>query len=135
MSNQPTPEFLKGRYDAGWKLVALEWERETDAAFGEPQEYPEEVPFGLKISNDGAHLEENSSEWEVLLNMTELIVRDQSLTEMAEELNRRGLRTRTGALWSPIDVFNMLPRLIEVGPRMFTSQKWIERRRSLFTAV
>ncbi len=127
----PTAELIQERRDAGWKIVAIEWERPSkpDEGLGE---IPEEIPFGTQISPDCSHLEENSEEWEVLMEMTEMIVQDQSLTQMADTLNGRGLRTRTGSHWSPISVFNMLPRLIEVGPRMFTSPRWIERRKRLF---
>jgi hypothetical protein len=50
---------------------------------------------------------------------------------VAEELNRRGFRTRAGGDWSPVAVFNLLPRLIEVGPRIFSSEEWIVRRPKL----
>jgi hypothetical protein len=48
--------------------------------------------------------------------MLDLIARDQSVSEVAEELNRAGFRTRRGALWSRTAVFEMLPRLIEAAP-------------------
>jgi hypothetical protein len=33
--------------------------------------------------------------------------------------------------WTPVSVFQMLPRLIEVGPSIFHSAEWEERRRKL----
>jgi len=39
-----------------------------------------------------------------------------------------GYRTRAGKPWSRVAVFNMMPRLIEVGPRIFSSEEWEQRR-------
>jgi hypothetical protein len=69
------------------------------------------------------------------MQMMELIVQDLSVSEVASELNRKGLRTRRGSPWSPVHVFNMLPRLIEVGPKMFSTDEWEQRRERLFRAV
>ena len=71
----------------------------------------------------------------VLVQMMELIVQDYSITLVAAELNKRGLRTRTGSLWTPVSVFNMLPRLIEVGPHIFSSDDWEQRRERLLKMV
>ena len=38
---------LQQRTDEGWKLIALEWEREVESAAGQ---LLAEVPFGLQIS-------------------------------------------------------------------------------------
>ena len=80
-------------------------------------------------------LEENPDEHQVLLLTMELIVQDQRLSQVAEELNKRGFRTRAGFAWNPASVFELLPRLIEAGPRIFTSAEWLERRRSLGVAL
>ncbi len=37
---------------------------------------------------------------------------------------------RDGRPWSRVAVFNMIPRLIEVGPRFFSSEEWEQRRQS-----
>ena len=47
----PTSVYLSKMHDAGWSLVALEWEREVEVS-GLPEEPPvpeatEEIPFGL----------------------------------------------------------------------------------------
>ena len=57
------------------------------------------------------------------------------LPQVAEELNRRGFRTRTGGKWSPVSVFQMLPRLIEIGPRLFSTEEWHQRRERIFRAM
>jgi len=118
---------LQTRQAEGWKLVAVEWERER--ADVEPPPEPEaEVPFGLKVSGDCAHLEEDPSEREVLVAMMELTIQDGPYSFIADELNRRGFRTREGVRWTPVSVFQMLPRLIEVGPQIFHSEEWQRRR-------
>ena len=56
----PTLEHLLERVDAGWKLVALEWEREAAATpIAENQRVLEEIPFGLKVADDCTGLVEN----------------------------------------------------------------------------
>lgn len=128
--------YLREREQRGWRLVALEWETQAEAA-GEPAAAPaaqvalEEPPFGSRIGADAQRLEENPAEMEFLLSMLELIIQDISLSKVAEELNRRGFRTRKGVDWGPVAVFNMLPRLIELTPRLFASAEWIERRKRL----
>jgi hypothetical protein len=63
--------------------------------------------------------------------MMEQIVQDEPLSRVAAELNRRGFRTRQGGAWGPESVFNMLPRLVDLGPRIFSSSEWTTRMRRL----
>jgi hypothetical protein len=58
----------------------------------------------------------------------ELLVQDFSYSSIVSDLNEKGFRTRDGRPWSRVAVFNMMPRLIEVGPRMFSSEEWEKRR-------
>ena len=95
----------------------------------------EEVPYGLRVASDCTRLEEDPDERNVLMQMMEFIVQDRSVSEVATELSRIGLRTRKGSLWSPVDVFNMLPRLIEVGPKIFSTDEWETRRERLLKTV
>jgi hypothetical protein len=60
--------------------------------------------------------------------MMELIIQDGPYSFIAEELNRRGYRTREESQWSPISVFEMLPRLIDAGPRILSSENWHRRK-------
>jgi len=120
------PDEIARRSEEGWKLVAVEWERELPDT--EADRSAEEVPFGLRIASDATRLEENPREQEILALMMELTVQDGPYSLIAEELNRRGYRTRQGMKWTPVSVFQMLPRLIEVGPRIFATQEWQERR-------
>lgn len=127
------PEYLRQRQAAGWRLAGVEWERELDEEPAPPEREPrtEEPPFGVRVGGDCEHLEENPQEMQFLLSMMELIIQDISLTKVAEELTRKGYRTRKGTEWGPVAVFNMLPRLIELTPRIFATEEWIERRKRL----
>lgn len=130
------PAYVKQRETAGWKMVAVEWERvaEAPAIPAPPVEAApniEDAPFGFRVAGDCEHLEQNPAEMEFLLSMMELIIQDISLVKVAEELNRKGFRTRKGAEWGPVAVFNMLPRLIELTPRIFNNEEWLERRKHL----
>ncbi|HUB33380.1 MAG TPA: recombinase family protein [Bryobacteraceae bacterium] len=128
----PTLEQLAGRVSAGWRLVALEWERDAEEDTPEPQQgWGEEIPYGLQISEDGARLVENPAESEIIVLALDMIVEDCPLSKVAEELNRRGCRTRDGGAWTPGALFDLLPRMIQVGPRLFTSEKWLLRRERL----
>ncbi|MGB8772276.1 MAG: hypothetical protein WCC92_21890 [Candidatus Korobacteraceae bacterium] len=120
--------------EQGWKLVAVEWERELPEEAPEPS-LPGEVPFGLQVAKDDPpRLQENPTEREVLFLMMELTIQDGPYSVMADELNRRGYRTRQGMKWTPISVFQMLPRLIEVGPGIFATEEWQQRRARLAKA-
>jgi len=127
-------DYVRQKTEAGWKLVALEWRREIPG--DEAKEVlMEEIPYGLRVAPDCSRLEEDPQERNVLVQMMELIVQDYSITLVASELNKRGLRTRSGSFWTPVSVFNMLPRLIEVGPDIFSSDEWESRRERLLKMV
>jgi len=126
------PEDVKRKTEAGWKLVAVEWERPTPGGPGERASIPEDIPYGSRVANDCLHLEEDPAEMRTLMCMLELIVKDLSVSKMVEELNQQGFRNRGGSRWNPVTVYNMLPRLIEVGPRILSSEEWRERRKLIF---
>lgn len=123
----PGPAELKRRASDGWKLVALVWERHIGPG-GVPASEFEEIPYGLRISEDCQHLVDNPAEKQVLMMAMDLIVEDRPLSQVADALNGKGYRTRNGATWSPASVFELLPRLIDTGPRIFTSRQWIDRK-------
>lgn len=125
LSTPLTPEYLQEKMRAGWRAVAVEWERGDAAATAGALQ--EEVPFGLQVAEDGRHLVEDPAEMEALALMLEQIVADRSLSTVAEELNRQGFRSREGTRWTQVAVFNMLPRLIEVAPRIYSTDEWSER--------
>jgi hypothetical protein len=123
---------MQHKYAAGWRLAALEWERE--AAEDESvatQGNLHELPFGLRVAADCAHLEEDPTEMKALNTMMELIVQDISMQRMADELNRAGFTTRSGQPWTTVSIFQIFPRLIEVTPQIFNEEGWRSRRREI----
>lgn len=135
----PTATYLSRMHDAGWKLVALEWEREIEVPGDAQSELPdeldtagsEEIPFGLRIASDCRHLEDDPQEMETLRFLTEMIVQDVSFKSMADALNVREYRTRDGRPWSAASVFKLTPRLIEVAPRILSGDEWESRKKQL----
>ena len=117
-----TPDYVSQKAKEGWKLTAVEWEREVEEPAADS--LSEEVPYGLRVSADCQHLEENATEKHALILMMDLIVQDAPLSMVAEELNRKGFRTRAGANWTPGSVFDR--------PRIFSSTEWTARTRHLF---
>ena len=128
-------DYVRQKTEAGWKLVAMEWRREVPGDDSKEAVLIEEIPYGLRVASDCSRLEEDPDERTVLIQMMELIVQDYSITLVSSELNKRGLRTRSGGFWTPVSVFNMLPRLIEVGPNIFSSDDWEARRERLLKMV
>ena len=126
-------ELLQQRAEAGWQAVSIEWRRELPGNAPEGSIDTEDVPYGLHLAEDCLRLEVDQEENRVLMQMMELLVQDFAFSSVASDLNEKGYRTREGKLWSPVTVFNMLPRLIEVGPRVFSTEEW-ERRRERFSA-
>src|SRR5260370_39674047 len=115
----PASAYRAKMHDAGWSLVALEWEREVEAS-GQPEEREtssasEEIPFGLRIASDCRHLEDDPLEMQTLKFLAEMIVQDASFTSMADALNVREYRTRDGRPWTAAGVFKLTHRRIEVG--------------------
>jgi Recombinase len=88
------------------------------------------VPYGLRVASDCIHLEEHPDEKLTLMLIMDLIVDDKPLSEIAISLNARGLRTRAGNDWTPVAIFNLLPRTVDAGPHMFTSSAWVEHRQA-----
>jgi Recombinase len=132
ISTFPTLEHLMERKENGWKLVALEWEREAaDAPLTASQAVIEEIPYGLKVADDCAGLVENQFERQVIITALDMIVEDCPLSQIADELNRRGYKTRDDKPWTPSALFVLLPRMIQIGPRVFTSDEWSSRRQRL----
>ncbi len=129
-----TPDLLRQRADAGWQVASIEWRRELpgDAPI---ESRVEEIPYGLRISEDCMRLEIDPEENLVLLQMMELLVQDFPFTSVASDLNEKGYRTREGRRWTAVSVFNMLPRLVEAGPTMFATEEWEARRQHFTKAI
>ena len=130
----PSPEYVQQREAAGWRLVAVEWEREArvePAAESAEVAAGEEIPYGTRIAGDCLHLEDNPAEMQVLNHLAEMVVQDHSYQHMAESLNERTFRTREGKPWTALAVFKLTPRLIEVAPRILSGAEWENRKRQL----
>ena len=124
-----SPEIMRQRTAAGWQLVSLEWRRELPESEA-PSEgaFAEDIPFGLRISDDCQRLEVDLTENRVLMTMMELLVQDFSYSSIVSDLNEKGFRMRNGRPWNRVALFNMTPRLIEVGPRLFSTEEWKKLR-------
>ena len=120
-----SPEVIRQRKAAGWQMVSIEWRREVPESEAPSQgAFSEDIPYGLRISDDCQRLEVDPVENRVLMLMMELLVQDFSYSNIVGHLNEQGFRMRGGRTWSRIAVFNMMPRLIEVGPRLFSTEEW-----------
>jgi hypothetical protein len=124
-----SPEIMRQRTAAGWQLVSLEWRRELPESEA-PSEgaFAEDIPYGLRISDDCQRLEVDLTENRVLMTMMELLAQDFSYSSIVSDLNEKGFRTRNGKPWNRVALFNMTPRLIEVGPRLFSTEEWKKLR-------
>lgn len=118
-------ELLARRRDEGWKPVAVEWERDRDAAGAGPVI---EVPYGLRVSAGGDSLRQDPTEMDVLLRVLADIGEDRPLSEVAASLNAAGLGRRNGKAWTQSAVFELLPRVIEMAPTLYASEAWTARR-------
>jgi hypothetical protein len=124
-----SPEVIRQRTAAGWQLVSLEWRRELPESEA-PSEgaFSEDIPYGLRISEDCQRLEIDPTENRVLVTMMELLVQDFTHSSIVSDLNEKGFRMRNGKPWNRVALFNMTPRLIEVGPRLFSTEEWRKLR-------
>jgi hypothetical protein len=116
----PSPHYLMEKAKKGWTLVALEWEREMDEQEARAMGLSCEVPYGLRIASNSFTLEEDPKEREALTAMLHLMVQD----DLRFSMNQRGFTTRDKKPWTPVSVFEMLPRLVEVAPTILRSDEW-----------
>jgi hypothetical protein len=128
--------IMQQRMAAGWQLVSIEWRRELpgDEAPSEGA-FNEDIPYGLRISDDCKRLEIDTTENQTLIQMMDLVVEDFSFSSIASDLNEKGFRTRDGKLWDQVSVFKMMPRLIEVGSRLSSKEDWKARRQRFSRTV
>lgn len=110
-----TQAALDERARMGWRLTAVVWEHDAEAAaFIEP-------PFGMQVSAGCDGLEENTVEMAALTAMMEAIADDLPMSKVAARMNEQGHRMRSGRPWTQLDVFQMLPRLVDAGPRILAA--------------
>jgi hypothetical protein len=118
-------DLVTQRRAAGWRMVAVEWERDTEAS---ARDNVIEVPYGMRVAGDCHHIEEDPDEAEVLRTVMRMVVQDRPLSKITEELNRSGHRTRAGKHWTISEVFRLMPVLVDSGPRMFADPAWAVSR-------
>ena len=133
IAGQVTLDYFARKAADGWTLTAVEWVREVadDTETKEPISRvvaPEELAYGLRIAEDGFHVESDPVEKTILLLILEKVVKEKRITQIANELNLSGFHTRSGGAWTPSAVFELMPRLIEMGPNLLKSHEWQELR-------
>lgn len=134
LSTLPSPESWKQREKEGWRLVAIEWERpERPAGPAAIDERP--IPYGLRISSDCRHLEVDPIEKEAMSLVVAMIAGDHPLSRIASELNQRKFRTRAGGNWTQVKIFQLLPRIIELGPEILAAKDWSETKRRVLAVA
>ncbi len=119
-----TPDYFAQKAREGWTLSAVEWTRGGNGTAGGV----EETPYGTRIGADCLHLEEDPDEMRTLSLILEKIVQDLPLSRIADELNLAGLRTRQGLRWTQPAIFDLMPRLVDIGPRILGDSGWPARR-------
>ena len=124
-------DYFQERLSAGWKLKAIEWEKEVEAPSEAAAPPDQAAPYDLEIAPDASRLRHNPHEVGILMTILELIVIEKGVSYIADELNVRGFKTRQGTPWTSPAVFNLLPRLIDLGPDLLKSNEWHTRRDNL----
>ncbi len=123
-------EIIRQRTSAGWKVASIEWRRELpDSERPTQGAFDDDIPYGLRISDDCQRLEPDPIEARTLMLMMEWLVQDFPYSAIVGDLNEKGLRQRDGKPWTRVAVFNMTPRLIEVAPNLFRTEEWQEIRK------
>jgi len=69
-----------------------------------------EVPFGFSLAPDGKTLVESRQEREAIALALQLRAEGYSAAGIARELNRRGIPTKKGRLWTHVQVTRLLQR-------------------------
>jgi len=70
ISEPLSPEIIRQRSAAGWQMVSIEWRRELPDSEAPPdRSINEDIPYGLRISDDCKRLEVDPHENQVLMLM------------------------------------------------------------------
>lgn len=129
LSGDPGPEYWQSKRDEGWELAAVEWKRPVETGAEPDGEAGHEVPYGLRVAADCAHLEPHPEEQKALTVLLSLLIDDGlSLGRVAEEMNLQGFTTREGDPWSQKAVFELLPRVVEASPVILESPAWARQK-------
>ena len=79
--------------------------------------------YGLRVAGDCLNLEQDPAESSVLALLLELVREEGPFSRIADALNTQGFRTRRGTKWTEVDIFNLLPRLIDAAPDLRRAQR------------
>src|SRR5580693_4841883 len=86
-----SPEIIGQRTAAGWQLVSIEWRRELPDSESPTQgAFAEDIPYGLRISDDCQRLEVDPTENKILLLMMDLLVQDFRIQASSATSMKRG---------------------------------------------
>jgi len=130
LSGDPGPDYWERKKSEGWELAAVEWTRPVDAETPSGGDR-HEVPYGLRVAADCAHLEPDPDEQKALTVLLSLLIDDGlSLGRVAEEMNLQGFSTRDGRPWTQKAVFELLPRVVEASPVILESPAWVRQKDS-----
>jgi hypothetical protein len=78
-----SPEVIGQRMAAGWQMVSIEWRRERpDSETPTEGAYNEDIPYGLRISEDCSRLEVEPTETQAMMLMMELLGQDFSYSSI-----------------------------------------------------
>src|SRR5438309_1765025 len=95
ISAPPTLDYISERIAAGWRMAAIEWQRDVPVENAPSEEtVNEEIPYGLQVSDDCNRLVHNPSERQIVITALDMIVDDRPLSHVADELNRLGFTQR-----------------------------------------
>ena len=92
-----------------WRLPRRTNKELPESESPTPGGYNEDIPYGLRISDDCQRLEVDPVENRTLMLMMELLVQDIPYSSIVSDLNEKGLRMRDGRPWTRVAVFNMTP--------------------------
>ena len=69
------------------------------------------IPFGLRLSEDGVHLEECPQENSILVQIQELKEKGISTRKIAEEMNNRKAFNRGGSKWNHASIHRVMTKI------------------------
>jgi hypothetical protein len=131
ISQPVTVDYFHQRLSQGWVIKAVEWAKPSEQDDSASSKDQEEVPYGQRISEDCGHLVEHPREIEVIGFIYDGIIAGERPTHIALALNERGYRTRRGSLWTAPAVYELMPRIIELSPRLQRRPDWPGHRSQL----
>ena len=130
--SQPlTVDYFHERLAQGWIITAVEWARPLPEDEAETGYGTEDVPYGQRVAEDCGHLTDHAREMEVIAFIYDGVIAGIRPALIAGNLNERGYRTRGGLPWSASAVFELMPRIIELSPRLQRRPNWPGHRAQL----